>query len=157
MVGLTAGVGLRRARLSVRIAVGTDEVTTVTEAVERHLTAAGHEVVDIANGKLWPEVGRDVAAAIVDRGRRPGLGVVLDRHRRVDGRQQGGRRARRAVHRRRDGSRSPPLERRQRAGPRHPTHAGRRTPIRPTAIRIVDAFLATEPDESETDNISRLL
>jgi ribose 5-phosphate isomerase B len=50
----------------VRIAVGTDEVTTVTEAVERHLTAVGHEVVDVANGKLWPDVGRDVAAAVAD-------------------------------------------------------------------------------------------
>ena len=33
-----------------RIAVGTDEVTAVTEAVERHLVEAGHEVVDVGHG-----------------------------------------------------------------------------------------------------------
>ena len=55
-----------------RIAVGTDEVTAVTEALERHLAEAGHEVVDAANGAPWPEVGRAVGEAVAsgdaDRG-----------------------------------------------------------------------------------------
>ena len=48
-----------------RIAVGTDEVTSVTEAVERHLNSAGHEVVAVANGDPWPDVGRRVGERVV--------------------------------------------------------------------------------------------
>jgi ribose 5-phosphate isomerase B len=47
-----------------RIAVGTDEVTPVTEAVERHLGAVGHEVVAVANGDPWPDVGRRVGETV---------------------------------------------------------------------------------------------
>ena len=86
-----------------RIAVGTDEITTVTEAVERHLTAAGHEVVEVANGKVWPDVGRDVGTAVVkgaaDRGlvwcwTGTGVSIAADK---VPGVSRG------MVHRRRDG------------------------------------------------------
>lgn len=55
-----------------RVAFGTDEVTPVTEAVVAHLRDLGHEVVVVADGEEWPEVGRGVgeavAAGTVDRG-----------------------------------------------------------------------------------------
>ncbi len=57
-----------------RIAVGTDEVTPVTEAVERHLAAAGHAVVAVANGDAWPDVGRTVGDAVA--GGRADRGIV---------------------------------------------------------------------------------
>jgi ribose 5-phosphate isomerase B len=139
-----------------RIAVGTDEVTTVTEAVERHLTAAGHEVVDIANGKLWPEVGRDVAAAIVDGAADCGLvwcwtgtGVSMAANRVAGVRAALCTDAETAVGARRwNGANVLALGIRL---------TGQTDSDPADAIRIVDAFLATEPDESEADNISRLL
>ena len=57
-----------------RIAVGTDEVTPVTAAVERHLAEAGHVVVAVANGDAWPDVGRTVGDAVA--GGRADCGIV---------------------------------------------------------------------------------
>jgi ribose 5-phosphate isomerase B len=55
-----------------RIAVGTDERTDVVDAVERHLVEHGHEVEVVADGDLWPDVGRAVGEAVAsgraDRG-----------------------------------------------------------------------------------------
>ena len=48
----------------VRIAVGTDEETDVVEAIAAHLEADGHELVRLARGAEWPEVGRAVGEAI---------------------------------------------------------------------------------------------
>ena len=50
-----------------RIAFGTDERTDVTDAVERWLTDAGHDVVVAAErGGPWPDVGAAVGAAVAD-------------------------------------------------------------------------------------------
>jgi ribose 5-phosphate isomerase B len=55
-----------------RIAVGTDERTSLTDAVVEELQAAGHSVIEVAAGRAWPEVGHEVgrcvAALEVDRG-----------------------------------------------------------------------------------------
>ena len=138
-----------------RIAVGTDEVTTVTETVERHLTAAGHEVVDIANGKLWPDVGRDVAAAvaegIADRGVVwcwTGTGVSMAANKVAGARAALCTDAETAVGARRWNDANVLALGIRLSG---------QTDSDPSeAIDIVDAFLTTEPEESEAENISRL-
>ena len=102
----------------VRIAFGTDERTEVTDRIKAALAERGHDVAVVGEGDPWPDVGRRVGEAVAARRGRPGRRVLLDRHRRVDGRQQGSRGAGRAVHRPRDRGGRPPLERRQRARPR---------------------------------------
>jgi ribose 5-phosphate isomerase B len=56
----------------VRLAFGTDEHTALTERVQALLTEAGHEVLVVADGLPWPDVGRKVGEAVVsgaaDRG-----------------------------------------------------------------------------------------
>jgi ribose 5-phosphate isomerase B len=47
-----------------RIAFGTDEQTQLTDAMHAHLKQAGHQVVDVAVGEEWPEVGRAVGEAV---------------------------------------------------------------------------------------------
>jgi ribose 5-phosphate isomerase B len=55
-----------------RIAVGTDEATPLTENIMTKLRERGHEVVVVGDGDTWPDVGRAVGAAVasgaVDRG-----------------------------------------------------------------------------------------
>ena len=58
-----------------RIALGTDETSPLTDAVTGHLRAGGHEVTVLAEGQVeWPEVGRLVGEAVA--GRRSDWGVV---------------------------------------------------------------------------------
>jgi ribose 5-phosphate isomerase B len=56
----------------VRIAYGTDEMTTVTRAIAELLREAGHQVDEVAENDEWPEVGRRVGEAVAsgraDRG-----------------------------------------------------------------------------------------
>lgn len=47
-----------------RVAFGTDEVTPVTEVLIAHLRDVGHDVVVVAEGEEWPEVGRGVGRAV---------------------------------------------------------------------------------------------
>lgn len=49
-----------------RVAVGTDEVTSVSEAVKDAVVGHGHEIVLVVDGDPWPEVGRRVGAAVAD-------------------------------------------------------------------------------------------
>lgn len=55
-----------------RVAFGTDESNTLTEAIKTHLAAAGHDVVVICEDEPWPDVGRrvgeSVARGAADRG-----------------------------------------------------------------------------------------
>lgn len=55
-----------------RIAFGTDERTPLSEVVKAHLVELGHEVVVVGEGDAWPDVGRRVGEAVVaadaDRG-----------------------------------------------------------------------------------------
>jgi ribose 5-phosphate isomerase B len=48
-----------------RIAVGTDERTALTESIAAKLSADGHAVVVVADGIAWPDAGRAVGEAIV--------------------------------------------------------------------------------------------
>lgn len=47
-----------------RLAFGTDERTSLTDDVKAHLAALGHDVIVIAEGSPWPDVGRGVAEAV---------------------------------------------------------------------------------------------
>lgn len=55
-----------------RIAFGTDEATSLTENIKATLDERGHEVVIFADGDAWPDVGRAVGEAVAsgaaDRG-----------------------------------------------------------------------------------------
>jgi ribose 5-phosphate isomerase B len=48
----------------VRIAYGTDQVTPVTQAIAELVGEWGHEVVALAEGDEWPEVGQRVGEAV---------------------------------------------------------------------------------------------
>ena len=52
----------------VRIAFGTDEATPLTDAVKDSLAERGHEVVVVAEGDPWPDVGRRVGEAVAEGG-----------------------------------------------------------------------------------------
>jgi ribose 5-phosphate isomerase B len=56
----------------VRLAFATDERNATTECLVAWLSQSGHEVIDLARGEEWPEVGRAVAQAVArgeaDRG-----------------------------------------------------------------------------------------
>lgn len=47
-----------------RVALGTDEVTPVTERIATLLTERGHEVVPCGAGDPWPDVGHAVGRAV---------------------------------------------------------------------------------------------
>lgn len=50
-----------------RIAFGTDERTPLTDHIEAHLAASGHDVVAVADrGAAWPDVGAAVGRAVAD-------------------------------------------------------------------------------------------
>lgn len=50
----------------VRIAFSADDQNDTTRAVERYLTAAGHEVIVLAPSDRWPDLGEAVGRAVVD-------------------------------------------------------------------------------------------
>ena len=56
-----------------RIAFGTDDHTTVTEAVIGRLRAAGHDVEVLADGDPWPDVGRRVGESVAAGGADAGV------------------------------------------------------------------------------------
>jgi ribose 5-phosphate isomerase B len=59
---------------SVRVALGTDEVSPLTEAIATQLTEAGHHVVTVGSGAVWTDVGREVGQAVAEG--RADVGVV---------------------------------------------------------------------------------
>jgi ribose 5-phosphate isomerase B len=134
----------------VRIAVGTDAVTAVTDAVEAHLIAAGHEVVRAAHDEPWPDVGRAVGEAVAggraDRGVVwcwTGTGVSIAANK-VPG-------VRAAL--------CTDVETARGARAWNDANVlalGLRLTSEAVAVEVVDVFLATDPDGSETANIARL-
>jgi ribose 5-phosphate isomerase B len=48
----------------VKVAIGTDTSTHVTEALAHALRAADHDVLEIARDDPWPDVGRRVGEAV---------------------------------------------------------------------------------------------
>ena len=139
-----------------RIAVGTDEVTAVTSAVERHLVESAHDVVALANGLSWPEVGRTVGEAVAGGAAERGLvwcwtgtGVSMAANK-VPGVRAAlctDAETARGARRWNDanvlvlGIR---LSGQEDTGPA-------------PALEIVDAFLNEDPDGSETENIAKIL
>lgn len=57
-----------------RVALGTDEMTPLVDAVTEHLAKQGHEVESICAPGWWPDVGRRVGEAVADH--RADMGVV---------------------------------------------------------------------------------
>ncbi len=57
-----------------RVAFGTDERTTLTEALIAHLVKSGHDVEVVADPGWWPDVGRGVGEAVASG--RAQVGVV---------------------------------------------------------------------------------
>ena len=133
-----------------RIAVGTDEVTAVTRAVEDHLVELGHELVDAGHGVPWPDVGRAVGEAVasgdVDRGVVwcwTGTGVSIAANK-VRG-------ARAALCTDAETARGA-----RRWNDANVVAMGLRLTSEATATEIVDAFLSTQPDGTETEHIARV-
>jgi ribose 5-phosphate isomerase B len=131
-----------------RIAVGTDEISVVTEAVERYVVDAGHELVVLGHGDPWPEVGRGVGEAVADgRAERgivwcwTGTGVSIAANK-VPG-------VRAAL------CTDPETARGARKwNDANVLALGLRLTSEPVAVEIVDAFLTTDPDGTESANIA---
>jgi ribose 5-phosphate isomerase B len=70
--GLAVRQRVRQELVTVRIAFGTDDATALTDTIKDLLTAQGHEVVVVGEGDPWPDVGRAVGDAVAsgaaDRG-----------------------------------------------------------------------------------------
>ena len=47
-----------------RVAFGTDEVTALTAGIRQQLAERGHDVVVVADGEPWPDVGHRVGEAV---------------------------------------------------------------------------------------------
>jgi ribose 5-phosphate isomerase B len=131
-----------------RVAFGTDEVTAVTEAIERHVAAAGHELVVVGRGDPWPDVGRGVGAAVA--GGRAERGIVwcwTGTGVSIAANKVAGVRAALCT--------DPETARGARKwNDANVLALGLRLTSEPVAMEIVDAFLTTEPDGTETTNIA---
>lgn len=133
-----------------RIAFGTDEHTPVTEAVVADLEQMGHEVVVVADGDPWPDVGRGVAEAVAggraDRGVVccwTGTGVSM-----VANKVPGARAALCTDAETARGAR--------RWNDANVLAFGLRLTTPTVAHELVEAFLTTEPDESEREQFERV-
>jgi ribose 5-phosphate isomerase B len=134
----------------VRIAFGTDEKTDVTDRIKASLAQRGHEVVVVGEGDPWPDVGRGVGEAVaggsVDRGVVccwTGTGVSMAANK-VSG-------VRAAL------CTDPETA----AGARKWNDAnvlalGLRLTSPALADEMLDAFLATDPEADEADNVAKL-
>ena len=130
-----------------RIAFGTDERTEVTDAVEAHLEAAGHVVVDPRRDEPWPEVGRAVGEAVASGEADAGVvmcwtgtGVSI-----AANKVRGIRAALCTDVATAEGAR--------RWNDANVLAMGLRLTTATTAIEMLDAFIGTEVDESERSNI----
>jgi ribose 5-phosphate isomerase B len=133
-----------------RIAFGTDERTELTDHVKAKLAESGHEVVVVGEDVAWPDVGRGVGEAVAegqaDRGVVccwTGTGVSIAAN------KVPGVRAALCT----DGATA--------AGARKWNDAnvlalGLRLTSPTVADEMLDAFLTTEPEESEAGNYRRL-
>ena len=133
-----------------KVAFGTDERTPVTDAVVEELRSKGHEVEVLADGDPWPDVGRRVgeavASGIADRGVVccwTGTGVSIAANK-VDG-------VRAALCTDAETARGA-----RRWNDANVLALGLRLTSPSVASEMVDAFLGTEPDESERPQFERL-
>jgi ribose 5-phosphate isomerase B len=133
-----------------RIAFGTDERTGLTAAIVADLEQRGHEVHVVADGDPWPDVGRLVGEAITageaDRGVVccwTGTGVSMAANK-VSG-------VRAALCTDAETARGA-----RRWNDANVLAMGLRLTSPELAREMVDAFLSTESDESEREQISKL-
>ena len=133
-----------------RIAFGTDEHTPLTEALVVELRERGHEVVVVADGDPWPDVGdrvgKAVASSEADRGVVccwTGTGVSIAANKVPGARAALCTDAETAI-----GAR--------RWNDANVLAFGLRLTSPAVASEMVQAFLSTDPDESERDQIEKL-
>jgi ribose 5-phosphate isomerase B len=133
-----------------RIAFGTDERTALTEAIAAELKRDGHEVVIVADPAPWPDVGRSVGEAVAagdaDRGVVccwTGTGVSMAANK-VPG-------VRAALCTDAETARGA-----RRWNDANVLALGLRLTSPEVAKEMLGAFLTTDPDDSERDNIAKL-
>jgi ribose 5-phosphate isomerase B len=133
-----------------RIAFGTDERTSLTDALKELVESKGHELVVVGEGDPWPTVGRRVAEAVasqdVDRGVVccwTGTGVSMAANK-VDG-------ARAALCTDAETARGA-----RRWNDANVLALGLRLTTPQLAEEMLDAFFDTEVDRDELDNVRRL-
>lgn len=133
-----------------RIAFGTDDDNALTESVVEALRERGHEVVRVAPGQRWADVGRAVgevvAAGQVDRGVVccwTGTGVSMAANK-VAG-------VRAALCTDAETARGA-----RRWNDANVLAFGLRLTSPEVAKELLDAFLATDPDDTEADQIALL-
>lgn len=131
-----------------RVAFGTDERTAVTDAIQAHLVAGGHEVEVVADGAPWPQVGHGVGRAVADG--RAELGVVCcwtGTGVSIAANKEAGVRA--ALCTDADTARGA-----RRWNDANVLALGLRLTSEAMAAEVVDAFLSTGPDPSESANVA---
>ncbi len=133
-----------------RIAFGTDEQTEISDRIKATLAAQGHDVVVIGEGDPWPDVGRGVGEAVAggdaDRGVVccwTGTGVSM-----AANKVPGVRAALCTDPETAVGAR--------RWNDANVLALGLRLTSPALADEMVGAFLATDPDGDEADNIAKL-
>ena len=133
-----------------RVALGTDERTPLTDEVAAALVEAGHEVVLRLEDEPWPDVGRRVGEAVAsgeaDRGIVccwTGTGVSI-----AANKVPGVRAALCTDAETAKGAR--------RWNDANVLALGLRLTSETVAHEMLDAFLATDPDPEEADNIAKL-
>ncbi|HSS08679.1 MAG TPA: RpiB/LacA/LacB family sugar-phosphate isomerase [Acidimicrobiales bacterium] len=133
-----------------RVAVGTDERTALTDAIATKLSADGHDVLVVADGIAWPDAGRAVGEAVVE-GRADfgvvccwtgtGVSIAANKVRGVRAALCTDAETARGARRWNDAN---------------VLAMGLRLTSPEVASEMLDAFLTTEPDEGEHDNVARL-
>jgi ribose 5-phosphate isomerase B len=133
-----------------RIVFGTDERTPVTDVVVEELRSRGHDVRVVADGERWADVGRAVGDAVAsgeaDRGVVccwTGTGVSMAANK-VPG-------VRAALCTDAETARGA-----RKWNDANVLAFGLRLTSPPLAQEMLDAFLATEPDEDEREQIARV-
>ncbi|HEV7760259.1 MAG TPA: RpiB/LacA/LacB family sugar-phosphate isomerase [Acidimicrobiales bacterium] len=135
---------------AMRIAFGTDERTGVTDHIKAALAERGHDVVLVGEDIPWPDAGRGVGQAVVD-GRADrgivccwtGTGVSMAAN------KVAGVRAALCTDR-------ATAEGARRWNDANVLALGLRLTSATVADEMLDAFLTTDPDGTETDNIARV-
>ena len=134
-----------------RIAFGSDEATAVTAAVQAHLRAAGHEVVlPRPEGDPWPDVGRAVGESVA--GGEADTGVVCcwtGTGVSMAANKVAGIRAALCTD-------AQTAEGARRWNDANVLALGLRLTSEALAAEIVDAFLATSPNNDERENVAKL-
>ena len=133
-----------------RIVLGTDERTPLVDVIEEVLKQRGHEVTTVADGEQWADVGRTVGEAVAagraDRGVVccwTGTGVSMAAN------KVGGVRA--ALCTDAETARGA-----RRWNDANVLALGLRLTSPQVAREMLDAFLATDADEAEREQIARL-